>query len=123
MRLRFNWKLALVLILVGASISAGLYFAYQELDRRADELLITAWQESNPDVPTKAAWHAMSWEEKQACKIKFEQGYHRRQFRSARLTIFAAMSQVGIGITVLVLLLVIAENCIKTEATCDSAAP
>lgn len=115
MRLQFNWKLTLVLILVGASISSGLYFAYRELDRRAAELLTTAWQESNPDVPTKAEWHEMSWEEKQACKINFEQGYHRRQFRSAQLTMLAALSQFGIGITVLTLLLAIAENCITRE--------
>lgn len=122
MRIRLNWRLALVPILVVASISIGLFFAYREFDRRATELLTSAWQEGNPDVPTKAAWHEMSWEQKRACKIKFEEGYQRRKFRSAQLTMLAVLSQFGIGISVVAMLLVIGDTCITREKPCDSAA-
>ncbi len=113
--MRLNWKPMIVLTVVAASICAGLYFAQRELRERATEMLTSAYTESNPDVPTEAAWKAMSWEEKTACKTKFMHGLALREFESAHLMMLAVMAIYGIVGTVLALLCLIEDCCITKE--------
>ena len=118
MRYRLRWSRVGVVLATGFVVAGGLLLAHQALHERAVDVLTSGYGEaSNPDVPTEAAWKAMSWEEKRECKQRFWESFTRRLHRSSDLDFLASLALCGVVATTCCAAYLVATTCTNTEAT------